>query len=422
MSLDIRTAVITAAGVYLVIALVFLFSNRKKERPFPGEGHWALGFGLIFLSQVLIGLRGMVPPAISIIVGNILAVLGIAGLAAGTEIFLGRKPALALYGALTALAFVVFVAFGYVHPDALWRVLGMNLAIASILIACGLRIRHHTIKDLEDKARWTSALLLLIAFLFLARTAMLPQVNRANWLFSGWPEAAILIVLTASFQGLAFLYSRLVALRLRGELDESLAEREFLLREMHHRTKNELALVQSILRLESADASALPGLAERLEVVGARVRSIGLVHDSLGRLAAGSQVRLDDYLRLVAESLSTADNHRHIDKDLAPLSIDSRRAVSVGLVVTELCLNSLLHAFPDGRQGRVLISLAQKDGLITVGVRDDGVGFEAGHEKKGFGSLLVESLAAQLRGSLVRQSGPGPGTGYELVFPLVESA
>lgn len=422
MSLDIRTAVITAAGVYLVIALVFLFSNRKSERPFPGEGCWALGFCAIFLSQLVIGLRGFIPQPVSIILGNSLAVGGIGALAAGVEIFLGRKPALALYAAMTALALIVFVLFGHIHPDALWRVVGMNLAIAVILIACGLRIRHYTIKGLGEKARWTSALLFFIALVFLVRIALFPWVNRGEWLSSGWPEVIILIVLTGAFQGLAFLFSRLVALRFRGELDESLTEREFLLREMHHRTKNELALVQSILRLESADASALPGLAERLEVVGARVRSIGLVHDSLSRLGAGSQVQLDDYLGLVAESLSTADSHRRIDKDLAPLRIDSRRAVSVGLVVTELCLNSLLHAFPDARQGRVLISLALKDGMIVVGVRDDGVGYVPGTEKRGFGSLLVESLAAQLQGSLVRLAGPGPGTGYELAFPVVEPA
>lgn len=420
MSLDLRTAVITASGVYLVIALVFVLPIRKRERPFPGEASWALGFGAIFLSQLLIGLRGFVPPQVSIVLGNGLAVFGVASLAAGTEIFLGRRPATALYAAIVALTIMAFFSFGCIHPDALWRVLAMDLGIGAILVTSGIRVRNSTVQGLIAKARWTSALLFFIAFLFLVRTVMLPWVNRSDWLSSGLPEVLIMVILTGAFQALAFLFSRLVALRLRAELDASLSERDFLLREMHHRTKNELALVQSILRLESADAVALPDLAERLEVVGARVRSIGLVHDSLGRLGAGREVQLDDYLRLVAESLSTADSQRQIDTDFAALTIDSRRAVSVGLVVTELCLNSLLHAFPGGRQGRVAISLAQRGGSIVVGVRDDGVGFGPGTERRGFGSLLVESLATQLQGSLSRLS--GPGTGFELVFPLVEPA
>lgn len=424
MSLDYRTGIFSDALVFGVITLVLCLFAGEGRRRFPGELGWALGYGLMFLSQILLGFRGMLPPWLSIVLGNSLTPVGIALIMAGTELFLGRRPRMALYIAMVSCTALSSFLFGLAFPDARWRILCLNFACAAECGWSALAILRQGKEPMPRMLRMIAATLILIALLFLGRCAALPLVDRLDWLRSGPLDLGFMLLIVATFLALAFFLRRLVSERLRKELDEALADRELVVKEMHHRTKNDLALVASLLNLEAAESP--PELGKRLELVSGRVHAIGLVHDMLHELGAVREVRLDDYLALLAEEFSTGERRRRLETRLEPLTLDSKRAVSVGLIVNELVTNALRHAFPDNREGRILIGLATRpaegqEGLeALVRVEDDGIGLSAAGKQPGeggLGSAIVAALAEELRGSLSTDSSAG-GTRIELAFRL----
>jgi two-component sensor histidine kinase len=187
----------------------------------------------------------------------------------------------------------------------------------------------------------------------------------------------------------------------------ALEEKEALLREVHHRVKNNLQLISSLLSLQAVRISD-PAVAELFAESRDRVRSMALVHENLYRFGNFARAPMKPHLESVCAQLfrayapATEQISLHLDIDEVQLDLD--RAVACGLIVNELVSNALKHAFPDGRRGALWISLQslEADGCL-LRVRDDGVGIsESIHPKTAetLGLQLVNDLADQLRGSV----------------------
>jgi PAS domain S-box-containing protein len=189
-------------------------------------------------------------------------------------------------------------------------------------------------------------------------------------------------------------------------------EKEALLKEVHHRVKNNLQVITSLLRLESNRIDH-PATREVLRNMQNRILSMALLHESLYRSSDFAQVDLAGYLRQLTVQLtrSMAIGPGHVELDLD-------QAIPCGLIVNELVSNSLKHGFADGRPGDVWIELqALAEGTLRLRVKDNGAGFPADFESKRAKSLglqLVADLAGQLRGRL--EVGPGPGSLFEVTF------
>ena len=199
------------------------------------------------------------------------------------------------------------------------------------------------------------------------------------------------------------------------ELRDSLREKEALLREIHHRVKNNLQVITSLLRLE-AGRSAEPATKVALQDMQGRIRSMALLHETLYRSADFACVDMADYLRQLATQLHRAQNTRpgavRLQLDLEPVTLEAERAIPCGLVVNELLTNSLKHAFPDGRTGEVRIALHPRpDGRVHLEVGDNGTGLPADldeRRQRSLGLQLVSDLVRQLQGTLeVGAAGPG---------------
>jgi PAS domain S-box-containing protein len=203
-------------------------------------------------------------------------------------------------------------------------------------------------------------------------------------------------------------------------LRTSLHEKEALLKEVHHRVKNNLQVITSLLRLESG-RSGHAAVKTAFGEMQNRVLSIALLHETLYRSGNLAQVDLADYLaRLgnqVFRSLAPAAGVTfHLD--LASAVVEMDQAVPCGLLVNELLSNSLKHAFP-GCSGEVWIALQYVAGsqLLRLEVRDNGVGLPADFDRRRESSLglqLVLDLARQLRGTL--DIGGGPGACFSVAF------
>jgi len=204
-------------------------------------------------------------------------------------------------------------------------------------------------------------------------------------------------------------------------LRASLAEKETLLKEVHHRVKNNLEVINSLLNLQ-ADRVLHPGDRELLEETCNRVRSMAEIHQILYRSLDLSCVDVRLFLRRLAESLfsfyQVKSDRVHLVIEMEDLSVDLQRAIPVALILNELLSNALKHGFPDGRPGtiRVRVDSNGQESILYVG--DDGVGLRQGRNREASSSLglqLVHALADQLGGNVALQS--PPGTQFTIRFP-----
>ncbi|PIQ51267.1 MAG: hypothetical protein COW02_15280 [Comamonadaceae bacterium CG12_big_fil_rev_8_21_14_0_65_59_15] len=220
-------------------------------------------------------------------------------------------------------------------------------------------------------------------------------------------------------------------------LQASLSDKIALLNEVHHRVKNNLQVISSLLRLEAGRSSQGETRHVLTEMQG-RIRAMALLHESLYRAGTFAWVDLGAYLGQLAgqafRAQSSASVRLQLALDSVRVSLD--QATPCGLLLNELISNCLKHGFPEGRSGVVRIDLHAVDGVgavdavDTVGVQaansqwclrvsDDGVGLSADFESRRTQSLglqLVADLTQQLKGTL--QIEPGPGTAFAVTFTV----
>jgi PAS domain S-box-containing protein len=207
------------------------------------------------------------------------------------------------------------------------------------------------------------------------------------------------------------------------QLQASLNEKEMLLKEVHHRVKNNLQIVSSLLNLQSTKMNDPSGLA-MLQDSQNRVRSMALIHEKLYRSQDLARVDIGEYARHLAAELfrtyrasaQTIMLEVNAAKDIW-LGID--QALPVGLILNELVSNSLKHAFPEGRTGRVRIELERNTSdAVELIVADNGVGLPGDLDFRQTGSLglqLVMTLVDQLAGTIELDS--ADGTVFRVTFP-----
>jgi PAS domain S-box-containing protein len=194
----------------------------------------------------------------------------------------------------------------------------------------------------------------------------------------------------------------------------SLAEKTVLLKEVHHRVKNNLQIICALLDLQSdsiADAQSRTCFQESQD----RIRSMALVHEQLYRSRDFASIDFADYIDNLAMYLfnsyvkNTERIIMRVEADSVSLGIDL--SIPCGLIVNELVSNSLKHAFPDNRKGEIAIGLSADDeGLITLTVTDDGVGFPVDFDfmnTQSLGLQLVSMLVKQLQGGIELRNDDG---------------
>jgi PAS domain S-box-containing protein len=208
---------------------------------------------------------------------------------------------------------------------------------------------------------------------------------------------------------------------LEGRLRKAVKEKESLLREVHHRVKNNLQVISSLLNLQAASIKD-PQVVQLFRESQTRVASIALLHETLHRSNDLSCIRMSDYLRTLASHVfrSYGVDPKAIVLDLLveDLAFDIDEGMTCGMIVEELLSNSLKHAYAVGKGGRIQIELhAQDEGAYLLQVSDDGVGISKDGVRRNPGSLgleLVTLLVEKLDGTVELQS--GPGTAWRIEF------
>jgi PAS domain S-box-containing protein len=212
-------------------------------------------------------------------------------------------------------------------------------------------------------------------------------------------------------------------------LEASLQEKTVLLSEVHHRVKNNLQIISSLLNLQSARVSDGPVRSALAESQN-RVATMALMHQLLYERQDFSQIDLGQYLQrltqLILNTFRLDPSRISLRQQLAAVPLDFDRAIPCGLLFNELVTNTLKHAFPGARSGAIDIKLERVvetsgEAQIVLSVGDDGVGLPDGafdwRQATTLGLQLVQALAQQAGGTLVRVE--GTGTCFQLRLPLV---
>ena len=193
--------------------------------------------------------------------------------------------------------------------------------------------------------------------------------------------------------------------------DDALRQNVVLLQEVRHRVANSLQIIASVL-LQNAKRTQSEETRLHLKDAHHRVMSIA----ALERQLAGSgerTVELKVYFANLCDSIAASmiADHEHISLEVTGDGgiVDDRVSVSLGLIVTELVINALKHAFPDGRRGKIVVDCQVQGPNWTLSVADDGVGMPAEPVRVGLGTSIVQALAAQLEAT-VESAAAHPGT------------
>jgi len=265
------------------------------------------------------------------------------------------------------------------------------------------------------KAGWFIAVLcgatVLVADLMVPRSGLVIALSYIN--------AGILVLASAALAELV-ISSR----RAHQRLEALLALRTVSLTEIHHRVKNNLQIVSSLLQLQSSKF-AEPVVRDVFTECRLRINAMARLHEQLYNEAGHSHLDFAPHLRELAEMLVRSHTPPgckltlNFPADHVPLDLD--QCILLSLIANELLLNSLKHAFHGRVAGRVDAELLATPDRITLAIRDDGIGFvpqPAGSEKHpGTGIELVRAMSRQLGGDLIIKHAPAGGTCVTISFP-----
>ena len=209
---------------------------------------------------------------------------------------------------------------------------------------------------------------------------------------------------------------------LEREKDELLRQKDLLLQEMNHRVSNSLQIIASILLLKAQSVRSME-TRRHLREAHERVVAVATVQEQLHPVPYGEQIHAGSYLAKLCDSLAGSmiaeDQPLSLSVEAGAGTMSSAQAVSMGLITTELVINALKHAFPNGASGAIVVRYESGAGTWRLSVSDNGVGMSVGLSepiKSGLGTSIVEALTRQL-GGRVLTSAANPGTTVSVTVP-----
>ena len=187
-------------------------------------------------------------------------------------------------------------------------------------------------------------------------------------------------------------------------LEKKNNENEFLLKEIHHRVKNNLEIVSSLLALQSAEIND-PKIVDAMQKSKHRIQSMSMVHQKLYQEKSLSSIEMKAYFEELAHyvvNVFDAGNRIEVLFEMNTLELDVDTAIPIGLIVNELVTNSLKYAFPNNQKGIIKIGLKKEHSQLFLKVSDNGIGKSDKEEYigTGFGTKLIQLLTRQLEGKM----------------------
>ena len=239
--------------------------------------------------------------------------------------------------------------------------------------------------------------------------AMLNLKNESSQKIIGQKDRTILIGGTGLFfvsllcLGLYFITRKY--LRQKQQLAQALSDKDILLREIHHRVKNNLQLVSSLLTLQGRSIDS-KSAQKAINEGRSRIRSMALIHQDLYQRENITSVNTQQYFKNLCQELFTtysiSEDRVALEMAIEDIPVDVDTLVPLGLITNEIISNSLKYAFPEHKKGTLKVVLKGQNGGLYLMVRDDGIGYDPNDiPTNSFGTRLIHSLSQQLEAELI---------------------
>lgn len=400
--------------LFAVTVLLWVFWLTTKPRQ-TALAWWAMAYSTLVVATTAFTLQPRLPLPLYIFLFNAFIHAFFLVLIQGVNVIRGRKPRLRPLVFVAAVALAWNTWFFYVDPAFVPRAIQYSIFSATFATAFGVTLIRASFPE-RSATVVLSILAFFVAALQVLRVSLIviegyPAGIQVGTSWDSWIQAGVM--LAVSLIAISLIY--FVALRLNSALAVAASDREFLLREMTHRIKNDLAVVDSLIGLEES-ATDDPGLAMRFSSIRERIRCIAAAHDLFSR--HGGQIgRIDTaaYLEVVSRGLPSYP-WISIETEFESLEMPFSLALPLGILLNELATNAVKHAFPQKRQGRLRLTLTSESGMGLLTVEDDGVGTLWPPAREGLGTQIVEQMVGNLRGKLLFDG--ATGARFRISFPL----
>ncbi|MDR9419967.1 histidine kinase dimerization/phosphoacceptor domain -containing protein [Gracilimonas sp.] len=210
------------------------------------------------------------------------------------------------------------------------------------------------------------------------------------------------------------------------KIRSSLKEKEVMLAEIHHRVKNNLAVISGILQLQGLNVKNKE-VEKTLKDTQLRIQSIALVHEMLYESESLAFIKYQNYINDLLQAISsmhlTDDKNIKLVADVEPISLSINQAIPCSLLVNELIVNAFKHAFNDQKEGMIEVKATNDDGRITLTVNDNGRGFNAEEfaNSDSLGATLIKTLTKQLKGEFeILDRNDANGSSFQVRFSIDE--
>ncbi|HBX65782.1 MAG TPA: histidine kinase, partial [Balneolaceae bacterium] len=205
------------------------------------------------------------------------------------------------------------------------------------------------------------------------------------------------------------------------EIRASLKEKEVMLAEIHHRVKNNLAVISGLLQLQTYSANN-EEVEKALSDSQMRVQSIALVHEMLYESESLAYIKYDKYINDLLQAISSMHmNSKEIKltSEVEPISLSINQAIPCSLLINELIVNAFKHAFNDQEEGEIKVKLRQHEDEITMVISDTGSGFdiEKFNDSDSLGATLIKTLSDQLGSKFeILENSKNKGSVFKIKF------
>lgn len=224
------------------------------------------------------------------------------------------------------------------------------------------------------------------------------QISKANIIRNYTIFLALLLIVI-----LVVIYKNYtVRERLNKKLQKNLTEKELLMKEIHHRVKNNLQIISSLLNIQSR-AATNESASSALKESKNRVQSMALIHQRLYQKENITSVKVEEYVGHLLETLVNSfglENRVVLNIDIQDLELDVDTTIPLGLIINELVTNAVKYAFSETEQGELSVMLKEIDNTLRLQIKDNGKGFSLDEQTASFGMNLVEMLSKKLEAEL----------------------
>ncbi|MFP8489967.1 sensor histidine kinase [Gracilimonas sp. Q87] len=236
------------------------------------------------------------------------------------------------------------------------------------------------------------------------------------------------LILSAIGIAILFIVGWVFVLRYRvnsktQDIQKSLKEKDTLLREIHHRVKNNLAIISGLIELQLGNTDSEEAKNALLDSQN-RIHSIGLIHEKLYKTESLTDIDLGYYIKDLVEAthgtFTEYEDDVSLNFDLDTIEVDPDKVIPSGLLINELVVNAYKHAFKKGKHGELKITVKKKNGNILLRVSDNGPGLPDDFEMdqgNGLGTMLITSFSDQLNAKMNIETEKGKGTTFTFTFP-----